>query len=52
MEGVSLGRLLHAANNTCTTNALLRFEPCDPPAEWAGGPSPPAYKAVWSEAFC
>ena len=49
LERVSVTQLLRKAGEVCVTNSLLRFEPCDPPAEWAGGPAPPTYKAVWSD---
>ena len=52
LERVSVTQLLRKAGEVCVTNSLLRFEPCDPPAEWAGGPAPPTYKAVWGDEFC
>ena len=51
LEGVPVEQLLREAYDVCVTSALLRFEPCGPPsAEWAGGPAPPTYKAMWGEA--
>ena len=52
LEGVTVEQLLRRANAVCLTSSLLHFEPWDPPAEWAGGPAPPTYKAMWTEGFC
>ena len=52
LEGVAVEQLLCRAvepGYECRNGALLRFEPCGPPAEWAGGPAPPTYMAMWSD---